>query len=226
MIALLAATVVLGASAFAPNGDGFGSAHPHRIFNGGDPSGTVSSIRWTGWGGAVAQGSGLNPIFKPQGGYFPHRARVLLQARRLGSCGAGPAYTQLWIRLPQWPGGPRGPWWRWAAAKTLCRAGAIDASNPPGYCGRLGSRDDTPGTVFSVVAYRLSCRTARRAAGALRRAGCGPGGCRRRVGALRCQLERVRHGETTPFGRHPAQRLACTRGSANFTGWLARPGRT
>jgi hypothetical protein len=213
---------VLGSSAFAPQGDGFGTAHPRRIFNGGDPSGTVTSIHWTGWARAVAHGRGLNPIFKPQGGYFAQRARIRLRAQRLGRCGAGPAYTRLYVRLPQWPGGPLGPWWRWAAAKTLCTAGEIDASSPPGYCGRVGSRDDTPGTVFSLVAYRLSCRTARRAAGVLRRAGCGAGGCRRHVGSLRCRLERVRSGEGTSFGRHPAQRVACTRGSANVTGWLAR----
>jgi hypothetical protein len=226
MLALLAATVVLGSSAFAPNGDGFGSAHPHRIFNGGDPNGMVSSIHWTGWGRAAAYGRGLNPIFRPGGGYFARRARVLLRAQRLGTCGAGPAYTQLSIRFPQWPGGPLGPWWRWAAARSICRQGAIDASNPPGYCGRVGSGNDTPGTVFSIVAYRVSCRTAKHVADVLRRAGCGPGGCRRDVGGLRCRLERVRRGETTLFGRHPAQRMACVRGSANFTAWLARSGRT
>jgi hypothetical protein len=222
VIASLAATVLLGASAFAPAGDGFGTAHPHRIFNGGDPSGMVSAIHWTGWGGAVAHGRGLNPIFEPQGGYFPRRARILLRAQGLGTCGAGPAYTRLYVRLPQWPGGPLGPWWRWGAAKTICRAGEIDASSPAGYCGRVGSRDYTPGTVFSIVAYRVSCGTARHAASVLRRAGCGAGGCRRDVGALRCRLERVRRAERTPLGRHPAQRLACTHGAANVTGWLAR----
>ena len=225
MIAQLAATVVLGASAFAPNGDGFGTAHPRQIFNGGDPNGTVSSIHWTGWGRAMAHGRGLNPIFRPGGGYFAHRARVRLRAERLGSCGAGPAYTRLSIRFPQWPGGPLGPWWRWAAAKTICTAGEIDASNPPGNCGRVGSRNDAPGTVFSIVAYRLSCRAAKHAARVLRQAGCGASGCRRDVGGLRCRLERLRRGEIT-FGRRPAQRVACVRRSANFTAWLARSGRT
>jgi hypothetical protein len=222
VIGTLAATVVLGSSAFAPHGAGFGTAHPHRIFNGGDPSGMVTAIHWTGWGSPAAQGRGLNPVFRPQGGYFARRARVRLRAERLGRCGRASAYTALLIRLPQWPGGPLGPWWRWAAARTLCRAGAIDASNPRGYCGRVGGRDDPPGTVFSIVAYRFSCRTAKRTAGVLARAGCGAGGCRRVVHGLHCRLERLRAGERTPFGGHPAQRVACTRGRANFTAWLAR----
>jgi hypothetical protein len=227
VIAHVAATVVLGSSAFAPHGAGFGTAHPHRIFNGGDPNGMVSSIHWTGWGSATARGRGLNPIFRPQGGYFAQRARVRLRAQRLGRCGSVPAYTKLYIRFPQWPGGPLGPWWPWAGAKTICGGGGIDASHPPGYCGRVGgSADDPPGTVFSLAAYRLRCRTAKQAAAVLAQAGCGAGGCRRRIGSLRCRLERVRAGERTPFGNHPAQRMACVRASANFTAWLARRGRT
>jgi hypothetical protein len=222
VLALLATAAVLGASAFAPHGGGFGTAHPRRIFNGGDPSGLVSSIHWTGWGGAVAHGRGLNPIFRPQGGYFAQRARIQLRAQRLGTCGSGPAYTRLYVRLPQWPGGPLGPWWRWAAARTICAAGQIDASNPPGYCGRVGRRDDAPGTVFSIVAYRLGCGTAKHAARVLGGAGCGRDGCRRDVAGLRCRIERLRAGERTPLGGHPAQRVACRRGGANLTAWLAR----
>src|SRR5262249_17932337 len=118
VIAVVAATVVLGSSAFAPNGNGFGTAHPSHFHNGGDPNGGVNTIHGAGWGRAVAHGRGLNPIFEPQGGYFPREARVRLRAQRLGSCGAGPAYTELFIRAPQWPGGPLGPWWRWSLART------------------------------------------------------------------------------------------------------------
>ncbi len=40
-----APNVVLGSRAFAPHGSGWGTAHPGEIFNGGDPSGSVSHIR-------------------------------------------------------------------------------------------------------------------------------------------------------------------------------------
>jgi hypothetical protein len=48
---------------------GWGTAKPARIFNGGDPSGLVTHIRWASWGGSTANGHGLNWIFKPGGGY-------------------------------------------------------------------------------------------------------------------------------------------------------------
>lgn len=94
------ATVVLGAASFAPSGDGFGTAQPAGIFNGGDPSGHVSQIHWTGWGSATAVGTGMSSIFKPQGGYYPQLVPVRLRADQLASCtpGGPPAYTHLGAR--------------------------------------------------------------------------------------------------------------------------------
>src|SRR5579872_2840325 len=56
-----------------PFSEGWGTVRPSRIFNGGDPSGLVTQIHWTSWGGSVAVGHGLNSIFAPQGGYYPGR---------------------------------------------------------------------------------------------------------------------------------------------------------
>src|SRR5271155_2930714 len=53
-------SVVLGSFVFARSiGVGWGTEHPSKIFNGGDPSGLVSFIHWTGWGGSSANGQGL-----------------------------------------------------------------------------------------------------------------------------------------------------------------------
>ena len=38
------------------HGAGFGQIRPSKIFNGGDPTGLVSHITWTSWGGARASG--------------------------------------------------------------------------------------------------------------------------------------------------------------------------
>jgi hypothetical protein len=99
-----AADPVLGSKAFtAPVGAGFGSAEPSEIFNGGDPSGSVTKIHWTGWGNPSAIGYGLNPIFKPGGGYYAKPARIELRATDLGHCGTSRAYTRLEARFPQAP---------------------------------------------------------------------------------------------------------------------------
>src|SRR4051812_41959513 len=114
---------VLGAKSFAtPFGSGFGTVKPVTIFNGGDPSGEVSKIRWTGWGEPTAIGTGLNPIFKPHGGYYRKPARVELRATALGKCGKRAAYTKLEVRIPKKPGGKLGKWFSWSGAKTICKS--------------------------------------------------------------------------------------------------------
>ena len=40
------------------HGVGFGQVRPPKIFNGGDPTGLVTHITWTSWGGARATGTG------------------------------------------------------------------------------------------------------------------------------------------------------------------------
>lgn len=68
--------VLLGSSKCdAAFGAGWGQAAPPIIFNGGDPSGSISQIHWTSWGGPVAFGYGLNPIFKPKGATTPDPER-------------------------------------------------------------------------------------------------------------------------------------------------------
>jgi hypothetical protein len=49
--ALAARQVVLGSADFAPNGTGFGTSHPRRIYNGGDANGSAFDIHWYRWGG-------------------------------------------------------------------------------------------------------------------------------------------------------------------------------
>ena len=117
-------TVVLGSASFAPNGNGFGTAQPSEIFNGGDPSGNVSQIQWTGWGSSIAHGIGMSSIFMPQGGYYPQLVTIQLRAEDLGSCtpGGPSAYRKLSVREPSAPGGPLGPWMSWSGANTICTA--------------------------------------------------------------------------------------------------------
>ena len=121
-----AANPVLGAKAFAaPVGEGFGTAEPATIFNGGDPSGLVTQIKWSGWGNPTVIGYGLNPIFKPHGGYYRKPARIELRATDLGKCGNRRAYTRLEVRIPKHPGGKLGKWFDWSGVKIDLQAALL-----------------------------------------------------------------------------------------------------
>jgi hypothetical protein len=116
----------LGAKVFAGKiGVGWGTYKPSEIFNGGDPSGLVRSITWTGWGKKTSVGYGKTFIFKPTGGYYPGPVRAELRASNLGHCVTGGplAYRHLAVREPSKPGGPLGPWTAWSGAKSLCKFG-------------------------------------------------------------------------------------------------------
>jgi hypothetical protein len=101
---------------------GWGAVKPRQIFNGGDPSGHVSSLTWKGWGSSVALGTGKGFVFAPGGGYFPHQLREQLRASDVSRCTAsGPrAYTRLEVRVPSRPGGPLGAWMPWGANGSIC----------------------------------------------------------------------------------------------------------
>ncbi len=78
---------VLGSASFIPRiGVGWGTYKPSEIFNGGDPSGMIDGITWSGWGEPEAIGYGKTYIFKPNGGYYPgecHRRATRVRPRAL-----------------------------------------------------------------------------------------------------------------------------------------------
>jgi hypothetical protein len=112
--------IVLGGKAFAPNGEGWGTERPRTIYNGGDPSGLVTGVRWLTWGGETAIGWGKNAIFKPPGGYYRRPVAIKLKASHAGRCAGRRAYTRLSFREPSHPGGALGPWRLWSGAPTIC----------------------------------------------------------------------------------------------------------
>jgi hypothetical protein len=118
---LVTGPVVLGGKVYpGPNGEGFGTPHPEFIYNGGDASGSISDVRWSAWGGAVAHGRGRHPLFRPRGGYYRRPVVALLKATDLGRCEGHPAYVRLMIKEPRHPGGAFGPWRSWAGPQTIC----------------------------------------------------------------------------------------------------------
>lgn len=130
-LAAIVLAVVLAASAAAMGGPvlgsrqfykpgatiGWGTAHPKEVYNGGDPSGDVTHIRWRDWGAKVIYGQGLTHTFKPHGGYYRQMVPIELKASRLSRCSRhGPrAYTRLHVRVVTRPGGNYGPWGPWSS---------------------------------------------------------------------------------------------------------------
>ena len=114
--------VVLGAEEYAPNGAGFGTAEPQRIFNGGVPSGLVKKIKWNNWGGPTASGKGRGFQYKPDGGYYRRTVKVKLRARRIGQCPGHSerAYLELRAQVQNKPGGHFGDWFSWSGSETIC----------------------------------------------------------------------------------------------------------
>jgi hypothetical protein len=114
---------VLGSKKFdLPAGSGFGTAHPKKIDNGGDPSGIAYGLSWAHWGHATSIAHGTTNVPKRSGGYYAHRGRIEFRASDLGSCSAsGPlAYRHLHARVAA-PGKSFGKWFAWGDAKTICR---------------------------------------------------------------------------------------------------------
>ena len=91
---------------------GWGTPAPWNLSLGGDPSGTISRIRWDGWGKPVATGHGLHAIFGPVGGYYPKLGRIELRAYDIGTCRHSRrlAYRRMVVRFPAHPGGQLGGW--------------------------------------------------------------------------------------------------------------------
>ena len=107
--------VVLGVKHRLLYGVGWGTAHPRRIFNGGDPSGEAFDLAWKRWGGSTTVADGLTWVFTPSGGYYRKPLPIELRAFRIGRCAGGgpPAYTRLDARVVVKPGGTFGHWFPW-----------------------------------------------------------------------------------------------------------------
>jgi hypothetical protein len=98
-----AAVPTLGrvAGVFA-QGAGFGQVRPAKIFNGGDPTGLVTHIAWTSWGGSRAVGTGTSDYVGPnQTVATGSEQRATVVAFSLGSCHGKRMYRAVEWYFPQ-----------------------------------------------------------------------------------------------------------------------------
>jgi hypothetical protein len=69
------------------HGTGFGAIKPVKIFNGGDPTGLVTKIKWSTWGGARATGTGPAEYIGPNDSVATgHQSQATVIAFHLGRC--------------------------------------------------------------------------------------------------------------------------------------------
>jgi hypothetical protein len=90
------------AGLFDTNSEGFGHVRPATVFNGGDPTGLVTGITWSSWGGSTATGTGTSDYVGPNqtvaGGT---QEPVTIVAFNLGTCDGKLMYQAAEWYFPQ-----------------------------------------------------------------------------------------------------------------------------
>src|SRR5579859_7896563 len=72
---------------FAQAGKGFGQVEPAEIFNGGDPTGLITHIVWTSWGGPNPTGASISEYVAPHQSVAAGTDEpATIVAFRLGTC--------------------------------------------------------------------------------------------------------------------------------------------
>jgi len=99
-----AAVPTLGQPAgdFAHGSSGFGQVKPAKIFNGGDPTGLVTNVVWSSWGGARATATGSSEYVGPnQSVAQGTEETATVVAFNLGTCDGKLMYQAVEWYFPQ-----------------------------------------------------------------------------------------------------------------------------
>jgi hypothetical protein len=84
------------------HGTGFGQVKPAKIFNGGDPTGLVTHVVWTSWGGSRAVATGVSDYVGPgQSVAAGTEETVTVVAFHLGTCDGKTMYQAVEWYFPQ-----------------------------------------------------------------------------------------------------------------------------
>jgi hypothetical protein len=84
------------------HGQGFGQVKPAKIFNGGDPTGLVTNVVWSSWGGARATAAGTAEYVGPnQSVASGTEETATVLAFDLGTCGGKYMYQAIEWYFPQ-----------------------------------------------------------------------------------------------------------------------------
>jgi hypothetical protein len=84
------------------HGSGFGQVRPREVYNGGDPTGLVTSITWHSWGGSQAVGTGRSDYVAPGQSVAGGKIEpVRIVAFDLGTCRGRYMYAAVEWYFPQ-----------------------------------------------------------------------------------------------------------------------------
>lgn len=99
---VLVPTLGQPAGVFSQGSVGFGQVRPSEVFNGGDPTGMVSTITWNSWGGSQATGVGQSDYVGPnQSVAQGTQESVTIVAFDLGTCSGKYMYQAVEWYFPQ-----------------------------------------------------------------------------------------------------------------------------
>jgi hypothetical protein len=135
---------------------GYGKVRPTWIFNGGDPTGEVEHIHWTGWGSSEAIGEGDAEYVWPGTSVAANSttsgARVV--AFHLGTCRGHPSYNAVEWYFPKY-----GQTFNPGDYINICSGRYIGDTPPETECADV-SLADGAGMATEVKAIHMSCAAA------------------------------------------------------------------
>jgi len=150
------AAPVLGHS-WGPNQEGYGKAKPTIVYNGGDPTGMVTSIHWTTWGGTKAIGEGTSTWVWPGTcvGCNGPMAGARIVAFHRGQCRGAPSYNAVEWFFPKY-----GETFNPHVYINACTGAYVGLSGSMPGCSNATTKDGR--VAFKVQATGLSCPAAKR----------------------------------------------------------------
>jgi hypothetical protein len=141
---------------WAPDQSGYGKVRPAHIFNGGDPTGIVEHIHWTGWGSSRAIGEGDGEYVWPgtsvAGNPLTSGARVV--AFHLGTCRGHPSYNAIEWYFPKY-----GQTFNPHTYINICAGKYVGAAPPETECPDVALANRA-GMATEVKAIHITCAAA------------------------------------------------------------------
>ena len=152
-----AATVPTLGISTSPTQEGYGRVRPVKIYNGGDPTGLVTHVRWKQWGGRRAIGQGVADFVWPGqsvgGGSIQTPATIVAYDR--GSCKGHVAYRKVEWYFPRY-----GQTFEPNGFQEICGGHDYPRYVAPPKCGSTAISAGE-GYATSVQAKGISCEKAR-----------------------------------------------------------------